>query len=424
MVQFGGSETDTNFDLIRRLINETIISEVIVDEAGGIGEGKCCFLTGNTGNVPTIALASVSDPDHVPLFGVSLESGNNGDTIKVIRSGYIAGVNINVLTGPAASISTVLYLGENGDLVTEPSSGLNGNYQIARVVKVGTNGIIGVDLISFILSAEFDGVIRSIITNTSDGTSAGTSVTTKNDAGNIFSIGITGSNNSLFGSNQAVLFNTGVGTMRFVNGGNIGYVFRTNTGAGTSTKMELSASGLLELQGTMKALGVVTEDGGIWTDTSGEEAQIQFDSTAFTIPNSSYGKVLIKKSSDQTLSNGVWTDITFDSEDYDNRDMHDNVTDNQKIVIARSGLYLIIGTLKYEAGGAGIRCNRLTLNGTPVGTEFCTNALIGMQETVSTGTQVLELSTSDELVLQGFHNGPATLDVLASDSFFNIVRLY
>jgi len=229
------------------LINKTIIVECTVDEATGIGIGKCCYLKSAVGSVPEVALASIDDPTHRPLFGVSSETKSDGQSIRLITQGYVTGINTVAMAGTPASGSP-LYLGSNGDLVVDPSGGNEGNVQIGGLLTTGTGAIGYIDIVRFALSANFDGVLRSIIENTSAGTSAGTSFTAKNDVDNIFSLGLTGSLNTVFGNDSAVLLSTGTGATRFVNTkSNVDYIWRTNVGAGTFDNMTLKADGQLEL---------------------------------------------------------------------------------------------------------------------------------------------------------------------------------
>lgn len=414
----------TNLDdtvTIDNLLNTAQFEEVIVDETGGIPLGKCCYLTGSSGGIPTIALASISNPNHVPAYGVSVEAKSDGQSIRIVKRGTIAFDTTLMVKTPA--IDDVLYLGENGDLESEPTGGINGNLQVARVTRTGSNGLITMELSSFQLSAEFNGVLRSIIENTSDGISAGTAMTAKNDTGDYASLGMTGSSNQ-FGVKTAVIFNSGGGQTRNLINGNFGWSWRNDTGLGQTDKAELSADGKLTARGTMKFDGDVTEDGGIWTNLTDEEVQVQFGGTAFTIPSSAYERCLLRKNANQSLAKDVWTDLTFEVDTVDVGDMHDTVTNNEIVTIQKSGFFLVIIGVEFAANASGIRSARLEINGTPSASMFENDAFGGGEPTLLSASVGREFIIGDEISLQAKQSGPANLNVLINSTFFNVIRLY
>lgn len=232
---------------IANFLNTAQFEEVIVDEAVGIGLGKCCFLTGASGDIPTIALASISNGDHVPAYGVSVEAKADGQTIRIVKRGTIPFDTTAMMK--AAGLGDILYLGEDGNLESEPTAGLNGNLQVARVTKTGVDGLITIELDSFVLSANFDGVLRSIIENTSDGIGAAASFTSKNDAAHIVSFGITSSGGAF--PEASFFFSDGFGETTFFIDGDKSFTWFSDVtdshNFSSTKKMELSSAGFLRL---------------------------------------------------------------------------------------------------------------------------------------------------------------------------------
>lgn len=237
-------------DKIKNISNDTQIVSCIVDEPTGILKQKVCYLTGSTADgIPTVGLASISNPVHLPVVGVSQDDANQGELVKIVMSGFMSVDTDNGTIAPATT--DVIYMGDNGDLVGQPSGGINGNVQIGRVVKLGEEGLFMVELVSFTLTSDFSGVLRSIIENENSGEFASSSFTAKNDLGNYSSFGQTSSNSTVFPPNGTFVFNNGFGLMRFAVDGDKGFEWFTDTTDSHSfsltKKMEMFADGELQL---------------------------------------------------------------------------------------------------------------------------------------------------------------------------------
>jgi len=131
---------------IAQLINESILIECIVDEGAGIGQGKGCYLKGSLDGVPLVALASISNPEHRPLIGVSEESKSDTQDIRLVSRGYVPGVDTLAMDGPPGN-GSILYLGEDGDLVPDKTDGIE-NIQVGGITETGSSGVAYVDIIS------------------------------------------------------------------------------------------------------------------------------------------------------------------------------------------------------------------------------------------------------------------------------------
>lgn len=197
------------------VINVSLFTDVIVDELTGIGNGKCCYLTGEDSGVSKTALASITNPTHVPALGVSTEAKIDGEIIRLCNRGSMP-FDTTTLTGTPA-IGDVLYLQDDGDLDREPLDALAGNFQVARVEKLGVNGSIFIDLHSFALYNNFDGILRSSIQNENTGENATTAFTSINDVGDQFSIGVSGSGNTASSPRASAILSTAPGGIFNVN---------------------------------------------------------------------------------------------------------------------------------------------------------------------------------------------------------------
>ena len=87
-------------------------------------------------------------------------------------------------------------------------------------------------------------------------------------------------------------------------------------------------------------------DGNIWKDITSE-----------------FPRVRLSNSAVQAIANGAWTPIAFDTERWDNKNLHDTPTNNTIITIQEDGLYLITGGLSFAGTSSqgtrmiGIRSN-------------------------------------------------------------------
>jgi hypothetical protein len=64
--------------------------------------------------------------------------------------------------------------------------------------------------------------------------------------------------------------------------------------------------------------------------------------------------VILRKNANQSISSGVDTKITFETEDLDTDTMHDPATNNTRITINTPGLYLFNFLIRFAGASAGI----------------------------------------------------------------------
>ena len=73
---------------------------------------------------------------------------------------------------------------------------------------------------------------------------------------------------------------------------------------------------------------------------------------------------------DQTISNNTWTNLSFNSEQYDTDTIHDNVTNNSRLTCKTAGKYLIIGRVWWEQNNTGHRLMLIRKNGGTIIADF------------------------------------------------------
>ncbi len=420
---------------IRKLRNEKITEDAIIDEVGGIGINKCVYVSGTTNiganKIKTIKIASPDLSNGVPTYGITMKAGVDGELIEIIRRGDFEVDNVDITRYSGASATPangdVLYLGNNGDIVVDPPTDVNGTVQVARVADNSSPmALLYVDFQHFAIDADVNSVLRNVSTNRSDGPNAAIAFTAKNDIGEYTSYGHTGSGSAPPNTPSAsVRFNSGAGPTREVIAGNHFFDWRTNTGAGLTEKMKLTNDGKLRVAGTGKFDGDAKEDGGVWTNLTDEEFQIQIGGVEYTIPSSIYERARVTKSANQAIASGSFIDLTFDQEDFDQGGIHDNVTNNERLTVSKAGFYLVMYNVEFSATVTGnMRGARIFKNGTDAFAEQRNRTVSNLEPTTVTGGDFIELAANDYVTLQAIHNDGASLDVLDDNTSFSLVRIY
>ena len=75
--------------------------------------------------------------------------------------------------------------------------------------------------------------------------------------------------------------------------------------------------------------------------------------------------VSCSKSSTQSINNATWTVVTFNTEQFDTNNFHDNSSNTSRITIptGRGGYYLLSGTLTFASNATGARGVQINKNG-------------------------------------------------------------
>jgi hypothetical protein len=136
----------------------------------------------------------------------------------------------------------------------------------------------------------------------------------------------------------------------------------------------------------------------------------------------------IYKSSNQSISNGSGTVVTYNAEFYDTDAFHDNSTNNSRITIpaGKAGKYLITVTIIYAANATGIRIVGLLKNG-----DFTNGQQLINLDPPSSGTTrltaatVMDLAEADYIQIETLQTsgGSLDLDSTYSDNVFTATYL-
>ena len=117
----------------------------------------------------------------------------------------------------------------------------------------------------------------------------------------------------------------------------------------------------------------------------------------------------VRHSVDQSISNGVFTTLSFDTEDFDTNSIHDPVTNNSRITCQAAGKYLIGFSIYWSGGISGSAQRRVDL---------VKNGTTSMGRDVSGGASnrlavVLDMVVGDYFHLSAYQESGGVLNVLS-----------
>ncbi len=132
---------------------------------------------------------------------------------------------------------------------------------------------------------------------------------------------------------------------------------------------------------------------------------------AFGVPNSCYAGA----TADQTITTGTTTIVTMDYEQFDNGGLHSTVTNNSRVTIGQTGVYLCIGYAAFATSAVGERNVYVKKNGStfPIAAKMTGVLNTGGIPCVAIG--LLSLVATDYVELAVIQNSGGDL-ALKSDS--------
>jgi hypothetical protein len=74
----------------------------------------------------------------------------------------------------------------------------------------------------------------------------------------------------------------------------------------------------------------------------------------------------LRQTTQQTITNGVWSPVTFTTEDIDTHNGHDNAVNPSRYVCKLAGIYLVSGAVAYSSFTSGTGWVRVAKNGVEV----------------------------------------------------------
>ena len=115
--------------------------------------------------------------------------------------------------------------------------------------------------------------------------------------------------------------------------------------------------------------------------------------------------VKAKRTTDLTVPQNIKTVIPFDSEEFDTDELHDNTTNNTRITIKKTGVYVVLGQGAYEANTSNQRYLYLYKNGVEYdGAKFMPSSS-GSTSTFCSFSMYLE--AGDYIELYAYHTSTA-----------------
>lgn len=97
----------------------------------------------------------------------------------------------------------------------------------------------------------------------------------------------------------------------------------------------------------------------------------------------------------QSIADGTETALAFNSERFDTNTMHDNTTNNSRLIAKRAGKYFITATFEFDANATGRRIAFIRLNGT-------TKIAFSQWVPVTGGTSGITISTIYNLAVNDY----------------------
>lgn len=136
------------------------------------------------------------------------------------------------------------------------------------------------------------------------------------------------------------------------------------------------------------------------------------------------------KSAAQSTSDSTYTKVTFDSENIDTNDLHNNITNNTRITAQQAGKYIVGGALSFNTNSTGMRYSLITVNNsesTPQTTKTKTinrlPAVSGFRTEVNLST-VVDLAIGDYVEIWVYQNSGSAIDIKEGEHVSNFWAIY
>ncbi|MBA2311512.1 MAG: collagen-like protein [Actinobacteria bacterium] len=136
-------------------------------------------------------------------------------------------------------------------------------------------------------------------------------------------------------------------------------------------------------------------------------------------------RVRVSKSVAQSIANNTYVTVTWDGEDYDNDTMHDNVTNNDRLVATTAGLYLVNGVVTYLSNVTGLRLVQVVDNA-GVTVHFVIQPATSGDDTIVPFTFIIPLAAGAWVSCQARQSSGGALDMrntVAGKSNFSMARI-
>ena len=126
-----------------------------------------------------------------------------------------------------------------------------------------------------------------------------------------------------------------------------------------------------------------------------------------------------------SIPNNSTTALTFNSERWDNDDMHSTASNTSRLTCVTPGIYSVYGNIRFASNNNGNRIIAVRKNGSVVWANHRAMAIQGSNHPLSIATQI-DLDTGDYVELLAFQSSGAALNIDSEDALspeFGMTRL-
>ena len=205
-------------------------------------------------------------------------------------------------------------------------------------------------------------------------------------------------------------------------GGTSGTVTVTNDMATTIT-----AAGDIVVgtgSGTYDNLPIGTTAQVLTADTTVSPYKVKWATPSASTP--SFVGCSVYKSAVQNIANNTEVSLTWDLENFDTDNFHDNATNNDRITIpaGKSGKYLFCWNVSFAAANTGLRGTEILKNGSLINYEY-TPAASNVTETSVCVTYIDSATAADYYTIAAYQSSGSSLDIRSGSirSFLSVQYL-
>ncbi len=130
--------------------------------------------------------------------------------------------------------------------------------------------------------------------------------------------------------------------------------------------------------------------------------------------------VRVTKTSNQVTITAIDTIISWDSESFDTEDYHDNVADNGRFTIPKTGHYSLKCTLQWPGNANGFRTVGFSVNGGATQPIVSVGGGDGTSDVYTNGTIDLFLNVGDFIRIMGRQTTGSNLSIQSAGSFMSL----
>jgi hypothetical protein len=126
----------------------------------------------------------------------------------------------------------------------------------------------------------------------------------------------------------------------------------------------------------------------------------------------------------QSVATSTWTSVSLQSEAIDTSNLHDTVTNNDRIAVTRTGNYQVHGVVEFAANATGIRRIQLAKNGSALSQTVVAGPNLGASEPAQVQTQaLLALTAGDYITMQAFQDSGGALNLAANNCRLSLTQI-